>query len=62
MDPRAISFLRQTLKIEDASLMDYIEDLRILQSGGRADHTEVETLYRQVETSLEGQQGALRYQ
>jgi len=61
-DANALSFLRQTLKIEDAGLLDYVEDLRILARAGSVDSTEVETLYRKTEVLMEGQRNRLKSQ
>jgi hypothetical protein len=60
IDTTAISFLRETLKIEDAGLMEFFEDLRILQRSGTTTRDDVETLYKHIELNIGIQQSKFR--
>jgi hypothetical protein len=50
----AISLLQNTLGIRNASLADFIEDLRILRGRGEDNPEDIEILYKSIELSIVG--------
>ncbi|KAF4630462.1 hypothetical protein G7Y89_g7676 [Cudoniella acicularis] len=58
--PLAIAFLRTNLNIKSAGLMDFVEDVRILNRGGACDRNEIENLYRRIEFNVDRRQSELR--
>lgn len=59
-EPLAITFLRTNLNINDAGLMDFVEDVRLLKRRGTCDRDEIENLYRHIEFNVDRHQNNLR--
>lgn len=59
-DVSAISFLQYKLGIEDAGLMDYVEELRIFKRNGESDLDHIKRLYRNIELHIRGGEDVVR--
>jgi hypothetical protein len=56
----AISLLQNTLSIRNASLTDFIEDLRILRDTGEMNPDIMEILYKSIELSIFGHESEVK--
>jgi hypothetical protein len=60
MEASAISLLQNTLSIRNASLNDFIEDLRILRDTGKKNLDIMEILYKNIELSIVGHESEVK--